>query len=445
MSDIEQIIDVQISRQTTAVTQAGFGVMMFLGLNKRFNERAVQYSTLSEMTDAGFEATDKEYLAASVYFAQPISPTVIIIGRQAASDVQVITYGAAAGAGEVFTVSIDDGVGGAETFTHVSAGVETAEVVAAAMEALINGSGTLAVTHDDSAADGTATLTPDVALAPYTLKLSSNVTDAITTTETLTDALTAVAADNPDFYGITAYTHLEADILEISVFANAGKYIYGYSTANATDKTSSDTGIMGQLKALTYDRTFGSWDEEAGEGQGDATEYPEAAWIGNRFPSAPGSSTWMFKSLSGISVDNITGTESTNVRNKNGNTYETIGGVNITREGKVASGEYIDVMRGVDWLESRMEERIYSRFVNLPKIPYTNAGIAIIEAEVRAQLQEAVAAGVIDGEQDIIIVAPKISEISVNDRANRILPAITFEAKLAGAIHKATIRGTVTV
>jgi predicted exporter len=99
-----------------------------------------------------------------------------------------------------------------------------------------------------------------------------------------------------------------------------------------------------------------------------------------------------------------------------------------------------------------MEERIYSRFVNLPKIPYTNAGIAIIEAEVRAQLQEAVTAGVIDGEQAIIVTVPKISQISVNDRANRIndranriLPAITFEAKLAGAIHKATVRGTVTV
>jgi hypothetical protein len=167
--------------------------------------------------------------------------------------------------------------------------------------------------------------------------------------------------------------------------------------------------------------------------------------MGDRFPSSPGSSTWMFKTLVGITVDSITSTQSTNIRNKNGNTYETVGGVNITREGKVASGEYIEVIRGVDWLESRMEERIYSRFVNLPKIPYTNAGIAIIEAEVRAQLQEAVVAGVIDGEQAITVTVPLISEISVNDRANRILPAITFEAKLAGAIHKATVRGTVTV
>jgi hypothetical protein len=42
MSDIEQIIDVQVSRESTAVTQAGFGVMMFLDLHKRFNERAAE-------------------------------------------------------------------------------------------------------------------------------------------------------------------------------------------------------------------------------------------------------------------------------------------------------------------------------------------------------------------------------------------------------------------
>ncbi|NIQ06866.1 MAG: DUF3383 domain-containing protein [Candidatus Korarchaeota archaeon] len=444
MSDIEQIVDVQISRETTAVTQAGFGVMMFLGLHKRFNERAVEYTSLADMVTAGFETTDKEYLAASAYFAQSPAPEKIIIGRQAAADVQTITYTAASGAGETYTVTIDDG-DGSETFTHVTDGAETAAQVAAAMELLINGSGTLAVTHDDTAADGTATLTPDVAGAPYTLKLTSNISVVLATTESLTDALNAVVQANSDFYGISAYTHLEADILEIDTFANAGKYIYGYSTSNATDKTTATTAIIGQLQTLTRDRTFGVWDEEAGVGNSDATEYPEAAWMGDRFPSDPGSSTWMFKTLSGITVDSLTSTESTNIRNKNGNTYETIGGVNITREGKVASGEYIDVIRGIDWLESRMEERIYSRLVNLPKIPYTNAGIAIIESEIRAQLQEAVESGVIDGEQDITITTPKISEISSTDRANRVLPAITFEAKLAGAIHKTTIKGVVTV
>lgn len=444
MADIEQIIDVQISRQTTAVTQAGFGIGMFLGLHKRFNERAVSYANTAAMTTAGFEATDKEFIAASVYFGQNPAPVSIVIGRQTTSDVQVITFEAAAAAGVVFTITIDDNSGGPEIFTYTSSGVETSAQTAAGMELLVNASGTLAITMDDSAADGTATLTPDVALTPYTLKLTSNITVSLATTETLTDALTAVS-QVADYYGVMCYSHLEADILEVATFAAGNKKLHGYSTADAVAKTTAITGIMGQLKDLSRERSFGMWDEEAGIAQGDATEYPEAAWMGDRFPHAPGSATWMFKTLDGISVDSLADTESTNIRNKNGNTYELIAGVNITREGKVASGEFIDVIRGVDWLESRMEERIFSRFVNLPKIPFTNAGIAIIEAEVRAQLQEAVEAGVLDGEQPITVTSPKISSISANDRANRILPAITFEAKLAGAIHNATVKGTVTV
>jgi hypothetical protein len=445
MSDIEQIVNVTISRETTAVTQAGFGVMLFLGKHKNFNENAREYSNLDAVTGDGFGITTPEYLAASVYFGQEVSPTTLMIGRQTTDDVQVLTFTAAGGAGESYILEIGVGSDPVETFTHTSAGAETAAAVATAMTALVNGSGTLALTMDDSAADGTATTTPDVALTPYTLDLGINgISISLSSATTLTDAL-ATANQDVDFYGVSAYSHEEADILEVAAWANANKKIHGYSTSNTVDKTTALTDIMGQLQALSYDRSFGLWDAEGGVGQGDATEYAESAWMGDRLPSAPGSSTWMFKTLSGISVDSLTTTESTNIRNKNGNTYETIGGVNITREGKMASGEYIDVIRGVDWLESRMEERVYGRLVNLAKIPYTNAGIAIIEAEIRAQLQEAIAAGVLDGDAGFTVTVPRVSEVSANDRANRILPDITFEARLAGAVHAVIIKGVVSI
>ena len=74
---------------------------------------------------------------------------------------------------------------------------------------------------------------------------------------------------------------------------------------------------------------------------------------------------------------------------KNANIYETIAGVNITREGTVAEPEFIDVIHGVDWLTARIQERVYAALVNQPKIPYTNAGIAAIESLVREQLDAA--------------------------------------------------------
>ena len=443
-TDIEQIVNVTISRQTTAVTQAGFGVMMFLGKHKVFNELSRSYPDSASLITDGFNSTDKEYIAASEYFSQDIAPTSILIGRQETDDLQTRTFGAASAGGEVYTLVAKSGIDAEETFIYTSSGAETAAVVASGMTLLVNASGTLALTMDDTAVDGTATITTDVATVPYTLKLTGAITVALSTTQTFTDAVTAVNEDGA-FYGLSSYSHVAATITELSVWANANKKIYGYSTADAATKLTTVTDTMATLQASSYDRSFGLFGGNAGVDEADATEYPESAWMGNRFPTPPGSSTWMFKTLNGITVDKMSTIESTNIRDKNGNTYETIGGVNITREGKMASGEYIDVIRGVDWLESRMEERIYGRLVNLEKIPYTNAGIAIIENEIRAQLQEGIAAGVLDGERGYTVTVPRISEISANDRANRILPDIKFEAFLAGAIHRTTINGSVSI
>ena len=120
--------------------------------------------------------------------------------------------------------------------------------------------------------------------------------------------------------------------------------------------------------------------------------------------------------------------------------------------------EFIDIIHGVDWLQARMEERIFSRLVNLPKVPFTNAGIAIIENEIRAVLENGIRVGLLSPDpidptsddrkrrtQPYIITVPQATEVPVNDRAERHLTGITFEARVAGAVHKVTVQGIVTV
>ena len=112
--------------------------------------------------------------------------------------------------------------------------------------------------------------------------------------------------------------------------------------------------------------------------------------------------------------------------------------------GNVASGEWIDVMRGVDWIEATLQETIYSRLVNADKIPYTDAGVAIIKGDVQKVLTDAAGQGIIT-EESIVITVPKVSDISTTDRANRVLPDVEFSATLQGAIHKVEIAGVVAV
>jgi len=85
-----------------------------------------------------------------------------------------------------------------------------------------------------------------------------------------------------------------------------------------------------------------------------------------------------------------------------------------------------------------------------PKVPYDNRGIAQVVAQLITVLELAFRQGIIaanaDGVPMYSVTAPSREEIPVNDRAARVLPDISFEFILAGAIHKvAPIRGIIKV
>ena len=96
-----------------------------------------------------------------------------------------------------------------------------------------------------------------------------------------------------------------------------------------------------------------------------------------------------------------------------------------------------------------MEERI-SRvlFVN-EKIPYDNIGIAQIVEPIKTTLQQATALGIIarndDGTGQFTVRAPRREDVDPNDRANRILPDVYWDAVLAGAVHRVRVTGVVRV
>lgn len=434
---LSEIVDVNISRESTTVDIASFNTGMFLGLHKNFTEVAKAYASTSELLADGFQSTDPEYKAAVAYFGQELRPTELIIGRRATNDSMTVTPTAAAASGVVYTVKVNG-----TTYTYTSAGVETQATVATNFAAII----TANVDVNASASLGVITIVPAVAATPYSVQLiTSNLTKGLTASGSWASALQAVYDAGLNWYTFGTYSHLPADILDIAAWASSNTVIYGYSTSNTTDTTSTTTGIMAQLQALGYDRAYGLWNAEATNDAAGAGKYPEMAWMGDRLVYAPGSDTWMFKDLSGVAVDALSTTASSYIRGYSGNTYERIGGANITREGKVASGEYIDIIRGIDWLDARMTERIYSRLVNLQKIPYTGVGVQIIVTEIRGALEEGITNGLIDGATPYTITVPKVLDVSPTMRAAREFPAIKFTARLAGAIHKIEVSGVVSV
>lgn len=256
--------------------------------------------------------------------------------------------------------------------------------------------------------------------------------------------LAAIQQVSDIWYGLSLTNHTDAVILAAAAYIETQEKIYICESAESAILTSATSDILSQLKALEYSRTALVYSS-------DATQGPSAGWLGGQLPQTPGSSTWKFKQLVGITPDTLTQTQRNNVIGipgqpaKNGNIYETVGGVNITEEGWMVSGQFIDITVGVDWLKSTMQENVFALLVQAPKVPYTDQGVGIIINAIKQTLQQGVANGLIDGSSPIIVSAPQVLDVPLADRQNRLLPDVTFSCRFAGAIHFVQIQGTVSV
>ena len=102
------------------------------------------------------------------------------------------------------------------------------------------------------------------------------------------------------------------------------KKLVGLSSddANVVDGTGD---IAEYINTNNYDRSFVLYHPDA-----DLTvtePWPAEAWMGERFPATPGSSTWKFKTLSGVAAYTLTGSQITTIEGKKGNYYTSIAGI----------------------------------------------------------------------------------------------------------------------
>ena len=230
----------------------------------------------------------------------------------------------------------------------------------------------------------------------------------------------------------------DADHTAIAAYIETTEKFYVIHSADADAPTV--LGDLGsELKALGYERTFGIYSSNANIG------VPAAGWLGRFAPQQLGSATWIYKPITGITPDNFTTTQLTNLNNKNWNSYTTVEGTPVVfGDNKVFGGEYIDVMLGVQWIITRMRERVWGTLLNSRKVSFDTAGIAKIESDIRSVLAEATDLGILAADFAPVITVPNALSLSSAQRNTRILTGVTFEARLAGAIQKVDgIRGTV--
>lgn len=443
---LSEIVNVVITRQTTSVSRAGFGTLLIVGPNVNVNNRLEYFTSSATALLKIVGASTLEAALITDIFAQNPTVTRIALGAVQASKTAVIAGTMTAGTisatvnGRVHsTAFITDSD---TTLTALATAIQTdADVLTA-----VNTTGTIVVTPVTGKAVG---IVYDITLATGLTGVTATATEL---SETYDTALGLIFNEQPDWYGVAAATRTigKQELVADWVEANKKFFIAGSADANIIDQNLATdiTSIAYYVNSNSLGRTAVIYNA------GAAADGVEAALFGKILPLDPGTYTAMFKTFAGVAVDTLTSTQSTNALAKNANVYQLIGGVNISREGKVGGGEYIDVIIFIDWLQARIQESVYATLVKLPKVPYTNPGILSIRDAVDQPLAVGQNRGGISptlfNADDVqiggyVITVPALANISSADKTARFLQNVNFTAWLAGAIHSVRINGVVTL
>lgn len=447
---LSDIVNVTITRVTSTISRIGFGTPLITGFHTVFAERAKVFSSVADIATEGFlDATptsgviaDPILTAARAIFAQDPAPDRVIVGRNANPPVhtEILTI-ATVTDNTQYDVTVNGNTtdfdsGGSATAASISAGL-TAAIDALAGGAndqfdAVDGTGTITLTAGTNAAAGVFELTVlDRAL----------ITRENTTSDpgVVTD-LTAIQAANDDFFAVVPTSQGKAEILAL-----AGSVEALIAPKRLLLVASADDDILSNTSGNIADDLNPGFARTALMYHSRPHTSPNGAWGGKLLPKDPGSVTWAFKTLATIEPDVLQTGEITNIETNEANHYTSIAGVAITQQGTVSSGEFIDIQHFISFIETRLQENVFARMAAVDKVPFTDPGIAIIEAEVRAVLQLGIAQGGFAASPEPTVTVPRAADVSLVDKANRTLPDIKFTATLAGAIHAVTINGVVSV
>ena len=447
MASLDRIVNCLISLNTTGLSVEGFNTMLVVGAHAHSLARVETYTQASDMISAGFSDTDPVYLAAVDAFSQTPKPAQVKIGRRQAASVAVTVASLTSAGVYKLTVSyLDDNSNIVEkVYSYTNAGGTAGDILTGLKEQ-IDADSTAVVTAAVSVDTLTLTTTGGDAFAVAT---SANMAQSVASvTEAIPETMAAIQQYDNDWYGWVLASRVQADIIAAANWTESVRKLFGTAIAEAgayNPESTTDTGYL--LYNGNYYRTFWFYHKDA------ATDFPEAAVMARCFAILPGGETWANKKLAGVTTDPLTETQYIAITKKNGNTFERFRNVSITQNGKVAAGEWIDVIRFRDWLQEEITVNVFNALVNNDKIPYTDEGIAIIEAQIRQALELGTRRGGIapieydeDGNENYgyTISVPLSSSISANQKATRVLQDVSFTARLAGAIHVVEITGSLT-
>ena len=437
---IDDIIHVTISRESSTVSRVSFANILIAGYHTHWGAseyiREYQSSTaLSTLVTEGFATDDPIYLKAQAITSQNPKPSKFKIAKLSTSWTQVVRLVPVAANTTVYSGSVN---GQAWTFTSDGSATlaEVCTGIAAAIDALtgVTASG-VSGTQVDITADAAA---KQFNVAKGTSAGAYEFFDNTPATN-LASELAALRLLDDAWYGLVLDSNSQPRLLAAAAYAETIQVLL---LANSADSAILDpaatTDTASQLKAFSYARTALLYHPDYSSGAG-------AAWIANVLPFDAGGATFAYKKLPGVTVYKLSTTAEDAIANKKANFYVSVAGTPGTRWGVTFSGEYVDTTLSIDWAHTRWGERLFGLLSSVPKLPYTDASVVKVKAEVGAVNGIGVRQGVFADDPAPTVTAPLVKDVDPALRAGRRLPDVQVSARLAGAIHEIDVRASLSV
>jgi len=261
------------------------------------------------------------------------------------------------------------------------------------------------------------------------------------TDESWTDALTACNNENNEWYAAEAHAVTMAEQQEYALWIQANEKLGGIASADPAIANEITGDIADWLMINNIDRVFCFYHPDV---ETASDPFPVSALFGKLLTKHPGSATWALKGLEAVPTVNLTAGQRKKVTDKNAMIYTRVASMPITRWGKVGSGEYIDIIHGLDWLRARIQNLVFTPLVQQDKVPFEDDGVITLVDQLRAGLDEGVKYKILK-KGAYTIDAPSADDVPDSAKADRLLPDVHFRAPISGAIHKTEIDGTITL
>lgn len=447
---ISDIVSVSISIQDSAPKAVAFDTPLIMakapyvgGSSRLYN---ISPSGLAAMVTDGFPTYSRAHQMVSAMSAQSGGAGQVYIHSRVAQQTQTVdltVLTADAPVGKVITFDLSyQGVTSTIEVTVVTSTVnDILDLIEAAIDASAAGIAGVGVAPDNATATK-LTLTADVAGDFFQIDLGSEscvvLEDvSVAGTSFATELATAKGLLGESVYGLLIDGYSETEINIAATFAEANAMIFLGVSTDAEIYDSGDTAdVASDLETAGYNRSGVIFTR-------NPTGDPAAAWLGLMLGQTPGSASWAYQVLAGVTADVLSATHQTNARAKNALLYISTRGVSHTLDGHAASGRYFDITHGVDALKADIETRVFQQLINLPKIPFNATGFSVIESAIRGALGASETSGLI--EPGWLVTMPSLVGYSLVDKAARILRGVEISATLSGAIHRVFIDGTLSI